>query len=163
VTATDHTWTSSADDLPAPDRSVVPPAEVSRAVRLLAATGVVGACAAAMTFLYQVNPNLPDNPYPRCLLKAVTGIDCPGCGGTRAMYSLLHGDLAGAADHNIIVFAVVPLMLYFLVRYLLMGFGVRLPLPKANRWTGWATLVLVLAFTVVRNLTVTPFGYLGSA
>ena len=30
---------------------------------------------------------------PTCLLKYVTGFDCPGCGGTRAAWYLLPGDV----------------------------------------------------------------------
>jgi Protein of unknown function (DUF2752) len=33
---------------------------------------------------------------PTCLLKYTTGFDCPGCGGTRAAWYLLHGDLPAA-------------------------------------------------------------------
>ena len=33
---------------------------------------------------------------PTCIVKLTTGLDCPGCGGTRAFYYLLHGDLAEA-------------------------------------------------------------------
>ena len=32
---------------------------------------------------------------PTCLVKMTTGFDCPGCGGTRAFWYLLHGDVAG--------------------------------------------------------------------
>jgi hypothetical protein len=30
------------------------------------------------------------NPYP-CSLYSIVGLYCPGCGGTRAVYYLLHG------------------------------------------------------------------------
>src|SRR5947209_2229629 len=34
---------------------------------------------------------------PSCLIKLTTGFDCPGCGGTRAFWYLLHGDVPAAA------------------------------------------------------------------
>lgn len=37
-----------------------------------------------------------DLPMPPCLFKTLTGYPCPGCGGTRAAYALLHGDLLRA-------------------------------------------------------------------
>jgi hypothetical protein len=37
---------------------------------------------------------------PSCPVKALTGLDCPGCGATRAGASLLRGDIAAALDHH---------------------------------------------------------------
>jgi hypothetical protein len=145
----------------APDPSVLPSPGPSRLTRWLCATGAVGVCAAGLGFVYLVDPNQSANPYPRCLLKATTGIDCPGCGGTRALYSLLHGDIAGAADHNLIVFPVVAVTLYLAVRYTLAQFDVTLPAPRMRPWMGWATLALLLVFSVARNVP-GPFWYLNS-
>ena len=36
----------------------------------------------------------------RCPVKAVLGIDCPGCGGSRAFLALMRGDLRRAASEN---------------------------------------------------------------
>ena len=41
--------------------------------------------------------------YPRCYFNELTGLYCPGCGGTRCAYALLHGDLAQAAAYNLLV------------------------------------------------------------
>ena len=38
--------------------------------------------------------------YPICLFHALTGLNCPGCGGTRAAYQLLHGHLLRALQDN---------------------------------------------------------------
>lgn len=35
-----------------------------------------------------------------CPIQAVLGVDCPGCGGTRALRALLHGDIPQAAREN---------------------------------------------------------------
>lgn len=34
--------------------------------------------------------------FPVCKWKSLTGIPCAGCGGTRALQSLMHGDWSGA-------------------------------------------------------------------
>lgn len=38
---------------------------------------------------------------PSCVIKKISGIPCPGCGGTRSTYYLLHGDISTAASYNI--------------------------------------------------------------
>jgi hypothetical protein len=36
----------------------------------------------------------------RCPVRAVFGLDCPGCGGTRALLALMRGDVPQAAREN---------------------------------------------------------------
>ncbi len=38
--------------------------------------------------------------YPICLFHTLTGLNCPGCGATRAAYQLLHGHLLRALHDN---------------------------------------------------------------
>jgi hypothetical protein len=79
-----------------------------RSRRLVAplALGAVTLCATAYVGL--VDPNDPGH-YPLCPTKALTGLDCPGCGGLRAVHALVTGDLVGALDHNAyVVLVVVP-------------------------------------------------------
>jgi len=37
----------------------------------------------------------------RCPIRAIFAIDCPGCGGTRALRALMRGDLRRAANENL--------------------------------------------------------------
>lgn len=46
-----------------------------------------------------------------CLFRRVTGRPCPGCGMTRALSRLAHGDLRGAWRENRRVVFVAPLLL----------------------------------------------------
>lgn len=43
--------------------------------------------------------------FPQCPILHYFGIQCPGCGGTRAMYSLLHGDILTSIQMNPLVVA----------------------------------------------------------
>jgi hypothetical protein len=45
-----------------------------------------------------------------CVIRRVTGQPCPGCGMTRALSRLAHGDLCGAWRHNPRVVVVAPLL-----------------------------------------------------
>ena len=38
-----------------------------------------------------------ESPVPLCLVKGITGLDCPGCGMTRAFLLIGHGRFAAAA------------------------------------------------------------------
>jgi hypothetical protein len=114
-------------------------------------------------YMYLIDPNNPANAYPKCPLKLITGIDCPGCGGLRATHSLLHGDIMGALDHNVLALIIVPFMLYGLLRLVLGQFDKQLPPIPTRRFMSWAVPVFVLVFTIVRNIPVGPFAYLGSA
>src|ERR1035437_4948003 len=38
--------------------------------------------------------------YPICLFHSLTGLNCPGCGATRAAYQLLHRPLLGRLPDN---------------------------------------------------------------
>ncbi len=56
-----------------------------------------------------LNPNT-SHAFPLCPLKYFTGYDCPLCGALRAVHSLTHGDVIGAADHNVMFVAATPFL-----------------------------------------------------
>lgn len=49
-----------------------------------------------------------------CIIKRIIGVDCPGCGMTRAALSLLQGDIAGAFAYHGMVWSLPLLLLLFL-------------------------------------------------
>ena len=52
-----------------------------------------------------------------CLLRAVTGTDCPSCGATRAAFALLSGDAAAAwAANPVFTAGVYPLALLLILQ-----------------------------------------------
>lgn len=79
--------------------------------------------------------------YPRCPLHALTGLDCPACGGLRAAHQLLHGQLRAAFALNPFLFFALPVTALFLVR----------PLRTRVRWLPWLALGALLAWFVWRN------------
>lgn len=88
-----------------------------------------------------------------CIFHAVTGMQCPGCGVTRMLSALLHGDWRGAWESNAAVLTLSPVLAGLvglsLVRWIRTG-SARLP-----RWADAVTVVcvvLLLLFTVARNL-----------
>lgn len=49
---------------------------------------------------------------PRCLWKAATGTDCPGCGSQRMAHALMHGDIAGAWHANSYALCMLPVIIF---------------------------------------------------
>src|SRR5476651_1521895 len=56
---------------------------------------IVGAGA----FVFFFNPST-HGFYPVCVFHQLTGLNCPGCGMTRAFYALLHGNFLPALKDN---------------------------------------------------------------
>lgn len=84
------------------------------------------------------------------------GIMDPGCGGTRAMYLLTTGDLAGAALYNPVVFPLAAGVLVVLVRALVgwttgQWLTVRLPF-RTRRVLTLVVLVLFIALWVRQQM-----------
>jgi hypothetical protein len=116
---------------------------------LRVAVGLGAACVGLAVW----NPG--DHGVPLCPTKAITGLDCPFCGGLRAVASLGRGDVLRAMDHNLLVVLAVPLAVAWWVAWWRADRRGE-PAPRVNlpRWA-WATVVAVLVvFTVVRNLPV---------
>ncbi|MGC9666416.1 DUF2752 domain-containing protein [Planosporangium sp. 12N6] len=96
---------------------------------------------------------------PTCLLKLTTGFDCPGCGGTRAFWYLIHGNLPQAArNHALFVFA-VPFLLYMYVAWTAKLIAKRdvLPTFRLSPLTLSVFLAVWFGFSVLRNLPWAPF------
>ncbi|WP_018800751.1 DUF2752 domain-containing protein [Salinispora arenicola] len=122
----------------------------------LAALGCVGA-GIGYTLLFDPTRSAPD-AAPTCLLKLTSGLDCPGCGGTRALWYVLHADLPAAARHHVLLVFALPFLAYLFVAWAgRQAFGWRLPeLRIGNKLIG-AVLAVWFAFSVVRNLPWAPF------
>ena len=86
--------------------------------------------------------------------SALLGLDCPGCGGLRAVNELTNGELVAAASSNLLLVLAIPLAVFLLGRWTL------------DAWTGRrrgvtaltsrpllvAAAVAAASFTVLRNL-----------
>ncbi|MEW2480221.1 DUF2752 domain-containing protein [Mycobacterium sp. NPDC051198] len=110
----------------------------------LLTAGVLGA--GALTYTGVADPHRPGFLFPGCPFKALTGLNCPACGGLRMTHDLLHGDVAAAVVDNVFALVGLPaLIVWMLVRWRL---GKALfPMPAVV-----TIVVAVVLWTVVRNL-----------
>ncbi|MGX7827024.1 DUF2752 domain-containing protein [Actinokineospora sp. 24-640] len=128
---------------------------------LLSALGpgalVVGGCVAVVL----ADPTTPGGWLPTCPTKSAFGLCCPGCGGLRMLYSLLHGDIGAALRYNAVSLVFGALFAWAVVVWTVGRVRGR----RARSWPHWRYTphvvipVLVLWF-VVRNLPFAPFAAL---
>jgi hypothetical protein len=128
-----------------------------------APAGVAVCAAAGVGYTLFMDPTSADaESRPTCIMKLFTGFDCPGCGGTRAAWYLLHGNVAAAARHHAPLVFATPFLLYVYVAWTLGLVTKRKLLPQLRV----PNTVLVgfmgawIVFSVVRNLPWAPFTWL---
>lgn len=114
-----------------------------------AATGAVALVGTAV--VAAVDPNQAGN-YPTCPFLLTTGMWCPGCGTLRAIHALTQGDLARAADMNVLLLVALPLIALGWLQWMRYGLGRRPRAPDLPTWAGPAIVAAVGVFWVVRNL-----------
>ena len=91
--------------------------------------------------------------YPACPIHQLLGINCPGCGATRALAALLHGHLMEAIRLNTLFVLLLPVALAGAIESYRRAIR-----PGAFRWPQppvpalYATLAATVFFTVARNL-----------
>lgn len=123
------------------------PASARLTAIILAAAALVGA---ATVFFF--NP-ATHQFYPVCTFHALTGLNCPGCGMTRAAHALLHGNLALALhDNALLVLALAGLAVRGVWLAVRQRGGEFFPVKFL-----WPLLGAALVFAVLRNLPAFAF------
>ena len=90
---------------------------------------------------------------PKCLLKAITGYDCPFCGFQRSVWSLMRGDFVDAFMYNPYIYIISP----YLIMVLLCVVGViprdsKLCRILYSRASIIAVAVLTVSWWILRNV-----------
>jgi uncharacterized protein DUF2752 len=102
--------------------------------------------------LYQFDPAVV-RVYPRCLLNTATGLECPGCGGTRAVHQLLHGNLLQALRLNALLVTSLPLLaLSVILEVRATLFGIARPAVLYRPALGWTIVAVLVLWTIGRNM-----------
>ncbi len=85
---------------------------------------------------------------PKCPFHALTGLDCPTCGSTRALHHILHGEVARGLSYNPLA-PVLWLLAAGVVAAAFMGPGRKV--STLMRWLAGAYITVYLAWGLVRN------------
>lgn len=113
-----------------------------------ARTAVIGTgitLTGALAYIGLADPHRPGFLFPGCPFKALTGLDCPACGGLRMTHDLLNGDLGAAVIDNVFLLVGLPALAVWLLLRWRTG---RTLMPPAATIT---VVVAALTWTVVRN------------
>jgi len=112
----------------------------------------IGVTALLLTgWLVGHDPHDPSSLMPLCPFKLLTGWECPGCGGLRATWGLLHGDVSGALKDNALVVLALPIIVIGWAWWMLNAATGR-PVEKVPRSAALAVLTLAITWTVSRNV-----------
>jgi len=124
---------------------MAPSATTSRG-RLYGALGTGALVAGGLAYVGLGDPHSPDFVFPVCPFKALTGLNCPACGGLRMTHDVLHGDLGAAVVDNVFLLVGLPLLAaWLLVRW-------RRGQTLMNKPAIVVIAVAAIAWTVARNL-----------
>lgn len=118
-----------------------------RQVLLLLAAAVVAL--GALVALWFFPPGEAGSFWPKCAILEVTGLYCPGCGNTRALYRLIHGDWQGSLTMN-------PMLLPSAFALGLMLLPKKIQIPGAQLTAGIIAAAMVV-FTILRNIPLEIF------
>ena len=87
---------------------------------------------------------------PKCMFHQLTGLYCPGCGATRALSAILHGDIKASLHNNALLFPLLAAIAFMIIKP-----GISLKRPVAI-----AIAATVIGFAILRNIPFAPFTYL---
>ena len=88
-----------------------------------------------------------------CMFHVITGWQCPGCGATRMLLSLLHLDWKGAFHYNPALMILLPALALWAIpslwKYLLEGTW---HTSKIQNYILWGMTTAFLLFGILRNI-----------
>jgi hypothetical protein len=120
--------------------------------RKFKAAVIIFITAACILTIYLLNPAVYTY-YPTCYLYFLTGKLCPGCGGMRGMYQILHGNLFEGLKFNLLLVLVIPVGAYYLLsEFSILLFNKPFPHLPYSKPIFYIVLSIVILYWIIRNL-----------
>jgi Protein of unknown function (DUF2752) len=96
--------------------------------------------------------------FPPCPFRLLTGLQCPGCGVTRALHQIVHGNFVAAFMLNPLFLISIPFILIAFLRYSIIVLNGGVPRKNALPQNYiYAIFFVVLSFWIFRNTPFYPF------
>ena len=93
------------------------------------------------------------NIYIPCVFHEITGLWCSGCGGTRMIISLLHGDFKQAFYYNQLLFISFPIFLFLFIDYIISNIFSKKELYKSiPKFIYYIYIIILVLFMIIRNI-----------
>lgn len=89
-----------------------------------------------------------------CIFHKITGLYCPGCGITRAIKSLIKGDIYSSFRNNMLLYIVVPLIFVLQVVNKVSNIKIK----RINNVIFVFLLIFTIGYGILRNIP--AFSYL---
>ena len=100
----------------------------------------------AVTILCFYDPRKVDW-LPKCAFYQLTKLHCPGCGNTRALYHLIHGDVVQSIRNNCLLIPAIITLIYLLI----------FPHMALKKSVCFTILIVTVLFFILRNIPFYPF------
>ena len=125
--------------------------------RRLIAVSIWLTIAVAGVYLFIFEPGQSGYFLP-CPFRALTGLNCPGCGTTRCLHQLLHGNVSAGFKLNPLFVVALPFLIWALVAYTnsAISGGLSRPANVKPRYV-WSLVGLIISFWIFRNTPFYPF------
>lgn len=92
--------------------------------------------------------------YVPCIFRKITHLYCPGCGITRMLAAILTGDFYQALRYNPLICILLPLVIVYLVDYLInQARGRKSLLVRTPNWVWILMIVALVIYGIMRNLS----------
>ncbi|MGH7951827.1 MAG: DUF2752 domain-containing protein [Limisphaerales bacterium] len=140
----------------ASSQSIPPKISTQPSLAIFAGVVLAAAIAGAGAVLFFFNPST-HGFYPICVFHELTGLNCPGCGATRAAYQLLHGHLLIALRDNALFVLSLAAFAIWSAEFIFRKMRNRNAMANVPPKFLWTFLVVAIVFTVLRNLPAFSF------
>ena len=122
---------------------------MSRRIRIL--TAVLFPCAAVMIFIFRNSITDAAHILPECIVHKYTGLWCTGCGNTRSVIALLHGQIWRSLRCNPLMPFLALLAFLFYAETVAGIWNDKVKLLTRRKWVWYTVVALFLAFYIIRN------------
>lgn len=120
---------------------------------------ILAAIAIVIAALFALFPEVFTRFRFPCMFHEITGLYCPGCGGTRAVKAFFVGHIVKSFLYNPVVFYSVVMYTWFMGSQLLERMtGGKVKGLKYRHLYLWLALVIVVANCLIRNILLIRYG-----